>query len=64
MTDCTYEAIEKVAFATAVHDVVAATCELRLIPARVQSIAPRMRAIDSFSCLRHQPIRVLANQNA
>ncbi len=29
----------------------------------MQSIAPSLRAIDRFLCLRHYPTRVLANQN-
>ncbi len=37
---------------------------LPLVLACVQSIALRARAIDRFSCLRHQPTRALANQNA
>ncbi len=43
---------------------VAAKCELPLVPARVQSIVPRTRAIDRFSCSRHWPTGALANQNA
>ncbi len=39
-------------------------CFKSLLPERLVSIAPRTRAIDRFSSVRHQPKRALANQNA
>ncbi len=35
-----------------------------LVPARMLSIAPRMRTIDRFSCLRHQSTSALVYQDA